>query len=126
MNQEISYQNREIGEINPLNVIEEQVSPASPIVTKKPLNSKTKLLLILGVFIFVLLIVSLVISLAKNSLRTVPATKNTVTPTSVQTPTNVPSSVIPTEFQEKFTQIDQYNQSTVNFNPPQIDTTIGQ
>jgi hypothetical protein len=120
-NQDISYQNRETGDLNPL--MPTEVSDIKP--SQKPINPKVKLLAIISISIIILLIISLIISLVKKS---PPATTVTLTPTGTQTaaPTGTPNSAIPTEFQEKFNQIDQNNQTDVNFNPPAIDPNIGQ
>lgn len=126
MNQDIPYQNREIGAPNPL---VPTADPDSSIETKSPklpLNPKIKWLIILGVFIALLLLVSLIISLLKN----IPQITSIPTPTppafSDLSPTDIPNSAIPTKFRDKFDQIDQNNQTDLNFNPPQIDPNIGQ
>lgn len=124
MNQDISYQNREISEPNPLAPVKEPDLPLDN-TPKKPLDLRIKLLIILGSIIVLLLIASVIVSVVRNTSKTAPTVEPTITPSLEPSPTIV-TSIIPTEFQEKFTQIDQYNQSTVNFNPPQVDTTIGQ
>ena len=115
MNQDLAYQNREIMEPNPMDVA---------ITPKTPLNPKVKLLLILAIIIVLLLITGLIVSSVKKPLPGLPAP--TPTPSLSPVPTVAPESAIPTVFRDKFNQIDQYNQTDINFNPPLIDPNIGQ
>jgi hypothetical protein len=123
VNDDISYQNREIGDLNPL--IPSETADITPPV-KQPMNFKLKLLVTLGIFIVSLSVVGLVISLIKKSRSTPAAPAPLPDITQTQLPTGTPDSTIPTEFKDKFSQIDQYNKTDVNFNPPQIDPNIGQ
>ena len=115
MNQDLAYQNREIMEPNPMDIA---------VTPKVPLNPKIKILLVLAAVIVLLLITSLVVSTSKKSLPGLPAP--TPTPSLSPIPTVMPESAIPSVFRDKFNQIDQYNQTDINFNPPLIDPNIGQ
>ena len=126
MNQDLSYQNRDMGNLNPLVPPPEVTPPIKSDLPQPPLNSKTRLLVILGVFTGCLLLISLVASLIKNTNRPTPLATPTLTPDLTPTPTIDPNSEVPAEFKDKFYQIDQSNQTDINFIPPQIDTTIGQ
>ena len=115
-NLDISYQNREMGDQNPF-------VPTN--VPKTPIDSRLKLVIALVVFIFILLILSLVATVIRKTPPSIPI--NQPTPTlPIASPTGSPNSAMPTEFQEKFNQIDQDNQTNINFPPPQIDPQIGQ
>jgi hypothetical protein len=127
MNQDnIPYQNREIGEINPLLRSQEIDLPVDTKTSKPPLSPKIIILIILGAIIVLLLIISLIISLVNHSPKTASPSKPTPSSSFTESPTDIPNSAIPTEFREKFDQIDQNNQTDLNFNPPQIDPNIGQ
>jgi hypothetical protein len=125
MNQDLSYQNRDASQLNPLAPAEKSVPPADDKSTPLPINPKIKILIILGIIIVILLITSLIVSLVKKSVPSPPAITSTSTPSSILTPTDTPNSALPSKFQEKFTQIDHNNQTEISFPPPQIDPSVG-
>jgi len=124
MNQDLVYQNREMGELNPLAPTQSPSEPTSP--TKKPADPKTKLLIILAIFITIIFIISFIFSLLKRTPTPTPANEQTAVPTLNILPTDIPNIAIPTEFRDQFDQIDRNNKTNVDFIPPQIDPNIGQ
>jgi hypothetical protein len=121
MNQDILYQNREIGNSNPL------TGTASPVKNKfqLPSDPKIKILLISGMVIIFLLITSAIVSLSRKSSSQTGSATPTPTAISASAPTEIPDSAIPTELKSKFDQINKYNQTNIHFSPPQIDSKIG-
>jgi len=128
---DISYQNQDLGEMNPLMVDaeEETASQESKPKSSKftlPDDPKTKLLIILiGVVIF-LFVISIPITIFRNIqlISKRPVTKPT--PALTPRPTEVTDiSKIPEELRVKFEKVDKEIQTNINFPPPQIDTEIG-
>jgi hypothetical protein len=86
-----------------------------------PNNPKVRILIGLGAFIFILLIVSLLIPQKKLPEKI--TSKPTSTPTISSTP--VDNSQIPTQFQEKFQNIQNELDQKEDFPFPVIDPDIG-
>jgi len=123
------YQNIDQVQNNPLEIISDQKSENSETKSKNKLSLSPKiiLLIILGSIIFVLLLLSLIVTQVRNS-----ANKQVnITPTSIPTPasTNINSdinnSLIPSPYQEDFQKITNYSTHDLNLPIPQIDTGIG-
>ena len=121
--EEISYQNIDTPNTNPLTP---EVSPVKKTKRSFPKDPKIRLLLVLGIIVLVLLVLSLVVSLFRPKTPS-PGSNITVTPTSkpVISPTQT-NIGIPTQFVEKFNQIDKQINTTEDFLPPSFDQTIGQ
>lgn len=122
MNQDIVYQNREIGDTNPFS------DPSSQPETKikPPLNPKLKILISLAIIIIIILIINLIFSLVKKPPSTFNLHPTPTTSISTQKPIITPDySNIPPDIKLKFDQIENYNQTEIKFSPPQIDSKIG-
>lgn len=116
------YQNIDLPQNNPLKV-EEVPTETNETKVKKPLNPKILLLIILGAIIFVLLIASLVVTQVRQRQSNLPSSIPTSNPI-VATPT--PSdSLIPTQYQESFKQVEQSLTQDPDLPVPQIDPKIG-
>lgn len=86
-----------------------------------PKNPKVKILIGLGAFILILLIVSLIIPQKKLPGKIV--SKPTIVPKTTSIP--IDNSQIPTQFQEKFQNIQQQLNQKEDFPFPVIDPDIG-
>lgn len=120
---EINYQNLEVSDTNPLSP---ESSPVNKTKFAMPKDPKIRLLFVLGAIILFLLILSLVVSLFRQRgpvstvrSKTTPTTKPETSP--IQT-----NASIPTQFMEKFNQIDKQINTSEDFLPPSFDQTIGQ
>jgi hypothetical protein len=113
------YQNIDTPINNPLEI------PKEPVKFKLNIKDpKIKLLLILGIILIILGILSIIVTITrKKPISTI----NVPTPTPAITviPT-IKESNIPTQFIDKFDQIEKKLQIDEDFSPPQVDTTIGQ
>ena len=109
-----TYQNIDIPENNPTKVNQ-------PIKFKLPKNKKTILLGSLGLLIIILLIISTL----------VPRPKSNISNTTIQPITPIPSAninqtnPIPTQFEQKFNQIEQKLNYKQDLLPPTIDLDMG-
>jgi predicted PurR-regulated permease PerM len=116
------YQNIDISQNNPLDI--KINSDSSSIKTsKKPLSPRIIILIILGIIVFLLFIVSLIITSSRQ--REVPTIPKT-TPTPIEE--NIPTtskSLVPQIYQEKFDTIENNLENDLDINPPLIDTDIG-
>jgi predicted PurR-regulated permease PerM len=123
MNPEISTQNQDIETMNPL-LVETSPIPQKSLIPSDP---KIRLLIILVTIVLILGIISIFVTIFKKPIVTntkpLPTPTNTVIvrPTITSTIINMPENI-----SQKFAQIDKNNQTNTNFDPPQIDTTIGQ
>lgn len=126
MNQDLVYQNREMGDLNPLAPTENSNPPESISPPQKLTNPKIKLLVLLAIFITIIFIISFIFSLLKRTPTPTPADEQIAVPTLNIFPTDIPNIAIPTEFRDQFDQIDRNNKINVDFTPPQIDPNIGQ
>ena len=119
------YQNIDPTQDNPLQPDKE--APSAKNVLQKIRSDKRLLALsILGVFIFILLIMSLVITLVKlgnNSRHSI------LTPTQAPmpaTPTLInQANLVPTQYLDQFNQIDKNLNLNPEIKPPEIDPEIG-
>lgn len=127
MNSDIPYQSLDLSNQNPLKVDDLSVSDSKKTKFAIPNDPKIKLLIILGGITFVLLVLSLIVTAFRSSR---PTTNSKPIPNVITTPkpTEVIEDInnIPPDLKTKFDQIDQQNQTNINFPPPQIDPTIGQ
>lgn len=115
------YQNIDALQNNPLDTVEIKDINTSE---KKPLNPKILLLIILGAIVFVLLLLSLIVTqVKKNKSNLSPATPTPIPVVAI--PTNS-DSLIPSPYQQAFKQIDQSLNQDPDLPVPQIDTSIGQ
>jgi hypothetical protein len=124
MNTEISYQNRDQSNINPLAPVDAPVTPDNE--TKKPTDPKIRILLILSIIVAVLIIISIVVTVLKKSKP--PANDPQPTPVPIVSPIptiNPGTKNMPSEFSSRFDPIDDNIQKQINFNPPQTDQDIG-
>ena len=114
------YQNIDALQNNPLDTIEaKDIKPSE----KKPLNPKVLLLIILGSIVFVLLLLSLIVTQVRKNKPNLPVATPTTIPV-VAIPTNS-DSLIPSPYQQAFKEIDQSLNQDPDLPVPQIDTTIG-
>lgn len=114
------YQNIDQPKDNPLEIISEKQ-------TKISLSPKIILLLSLTALIFVLLLISIIVTQSRQSTNRTNSTVN-ISPSS--TPTTNPNSennysLIPTIYQNDFQKINNYTSQDLNLPAPQIDTEIG-
>ena len=126
MNEEISYQNQDLSNINPLTPRQTHSENISDISKKfeKIKDPKIRLLIILSAIVIVLLLLSVVV----NMFREIKKTPLKVTPivTQAPKPTEIPdNNSFPIELKTKFNEVDKNTQTKINFDPPQIDNTIG-
>ncbi len=118
------YQNIDIPQNNPLEVKEEKIVEETSINTeRKPLNPKILLLIILGVIIFILLILSLIVTQIRKNPSNLPKVTPTENPI-ISTPTPN-DSLIPSPYQESFKEINQSLNQDPDLPVPQIDPKIG-
>ena len=111
------YQNIDFPQNNPLDIGE--VLPDTS--EKKPLNPKILLLIILGVIIFILLLLSIIVTQVRKN--QIPATPTPVP--IVATPT-INDSLIPTQYQENFKNLEKSFEMDPDLPAPQIDITVGE
>ena len=124
-----TYQNQDIDNLNPLQTKEDAA------IAKKnlrlfgltlPEDPKVKLLLILSSIVVLLLIISLFTTLSRRTPKPPSRTVPTPTPNVTPLPTEVADTTnIPADIKDKFKEIDININTTVDFNPPQIDTEVG-
>ena len=113
------YQNIDLPKNNPLDIPTDLIETK----TKKPLNPKVLLIIILGAFIFVLLLVSLIVTqVRKNNSNLFPVLP---TPSPTTAPPTINDSLIPSPYQDAFKQLEQSLSSDPDLPVPQIDTEIG-
>ena len=93
------------------------------IVPHKPLDKKVLVLMILGAVIFVLLIISIIVSANRSK---IPINNTTPTPTNVPVTPTIEVKALPTQYLSITDQIDTELKTNLEFLPPQIDETIGQ
>jgi hypothetical protein len=113
------YQNIDLPQNNPLDITDE----TSEVTTKKPLNPKMLLLIILGSLIFVLLLLSLIITRVQKNKSN--STSATPTPVQIVALPSVNDSLLPSPYQELFRQLEQSFSQDPDLPVPQIDTEIG-
>jgi len=118
--EEKPYQNIDLPRDNPLD-IKEEISKSS---VKKPLNSKTLLLIILGAVIFFLFLLILIFSQIRQAKPT--TTQITSTPIPVSTNPIINDSLIPSPYQDAFQKLEQSFSQDPDLPVPQIDTEVGQ
>jgi hypothetical protein len=128
MNTETAYQNRDLSTENPL-VPPQEISDSQSPNNKQliPKDPKIKILIIMAALVFVLLIISILITTVKK-VALKPSDNSVPTPVSTPAP-NSPDdtgySNMPDNYKAKFNVIDQKNQTDVDFNPPQITDDVG-
>jgi hypothetical protein len=116
---DISYQNQDLENTNPIQITQEINA------TKQPKDPKIKLLIILSGIIVLLLIITTIISINNSG---TPRVVRVAEPTIIITPrpTDLPvTNIIPENLQKKFDQLDNNIRTGIDFPPPQIDTEIG-
>ena len=131
MTPETSYQNQDLISTNPLlnELTPNTAESPSPKKFFIPQDPKIKILMVLGIVLFILSILSLVMLVVKTNSNTNQPLLPQPTPTTIITPVSTTSPVnpnIPENIRSKFDQIDKNNQVNPSFDPPQIDTSIGQ
>lgn len=112
------YQNIDLPQNNPLKIPEDFPKETK----KKPLNPKIILLIALGIFIFILLIVSLIVTQIRQQNPNTNAVPTIVPITA--TPTNN-DSLIPTQYQEDFKNLEKSFDEDPDLPAPQIDIEVG-
>lgn len=120
---ETPYQNIDISQNNPLGFKEEMASP-TPRATSKKLNPKIIFLIIMGIFIFLLLIISLIVTSLRKKGTSLPSQKITPSPTEAVIPT-VSKSLLPEIYQGKFDTIENNLGDILNIDVPTLDLEIG-
>lgn len=131
MNPDSTYQNQDLNSNNPLLTEASSTLAKTPTSNKfqLPQDPKIKILIILGIIVLMLSILSGVIFVVKKNSTTTQTPIIQPTPTAVvivePTITTINPN-IPENIRNKFEQIDKNNQVNPSFDPPQIDTTIGQ
>ncbi len=114
------YQNIDISQNNPLGFQEEV--PSAP-KSKIKLSPKIIILIALGIFIFILFIISLIVtSRRKNENLVLPSI--TPLPTEKIVPT-VSKSLLPEAYREKFENIENNLNQDLEIETPAIDLQIG-
>ncbi|MFA6007674.1 MAG: hypothetical protein WC784_03480 [Candidatus Shapirobacteria bacterium] len=110
------YQNFDQPQENPLEIVPEKKLKIS-------LSPKIILLIILGSIIFVLLLLSLVVTQTRHSAN---KTVNIIpTPTTVTINSDNNNSLIPSPYQSEFQKINNYTSQDLDLPAPQVDTEIG-
>jgi hypothetical protein len=122
------YQNFDQPQDNPLEIIPEKKIATSELkpINKLSLSPKITLLIILGAIIFVLFLLSLVITQSRNSANKSTNIIPSITPVPTVTDSNTNYSLIPSPYQIDFQKINNYSSQDLNLPIPQIDTTVGQ
>lgn len=121
------YQNIDVPSSNPLE--QELSQPQEKKKTnifealKNIKDPKIKILLILGIILIILLVLSLIVTVFRKK----PAINQLAVPTPIPQISPVPTktSSIPTEFIDKFNQIEERLKLNESFTPPQIDSETG-
>lgn len=111
------YQNIDVPQQNPLETVSE-ITTSTP----KKLNPKIIFVISLLSIVFVLFLISLFVS----QKRSINSTQSTPSPT--QTPSNnstINDSLIPTQYQKNFKEIEQSLSQDPDLPIPQIDTEVG-
>ena len=126
MNEETSYQNQDLNNVNPF-----QPRVTTPEVEKKakkfaiPNDPKIKLLIILSGIVAILLVLSLIVTVVRNSKPKI-SSQAIPTSTPIPQPTDIPDNTsVPQDLFTKFDEVNKNTQVNINFDPPQIDTTVG-
>jgi hypothetical protein len=122
------YQNFDQPQDNPLEIIPDKKIATSELkpINKLSLSPKITLLIILGAIIFVLFLLSLVITQSRNSANKSTNIIPSITPVPTVTDSNTNYSLIPSPYQIDFQKINNYSSQDLNLPIPQIDTTVGQ
>lgn len=91
-----------------------------------PKDPKIIILGIMGVFIVILLLLSLIVTASRQKPGTKPSTdtSTTITPTKANVSPQ-PSTNIPEIYKARFDNLDTATQEVVDFPPPQVDSSIG-
>ena len=120
----IQSQNIDSTQNNPLFQPEtQQTSPKTENPTSKKINTKVVLF---GILIFISILLLLVSSLVNPQKKsTTKQVENIPTPTLTSSAIPTQPEKIPTQFRDKFDQIDKLLQPNNFPNPPQIDPNIG-
>lgn len=124
-----TYQNQDLDNLNPLQTPEDKAEYDKHLrlfgisISNDP---KIRLLIGLGVIVVLLLIASIFTSASRRT----PKAPTRITPTPTVEITPLPTEItnitkLPEELTTKFSQIDSNINSSVNFNPPQIDIEVG-
>jgi predicted PurR-regulated permease PerM len=119
--EEKPYQNIDLPQSNPLDL--KTTEDSEETLVKKTINPKILLLIILGAIIFVLLLLSLIVTQVRKTNSNLPSITPTPIP-STSTPINN-DSLIPSPFQEPFKNLEQSFSQDPDLPIPQIDTQIG-
>lgn len=113
------YQNIDIPQNNPLDI---KIDSTDNIV-KKTIIPKILILIILASIVFVLLLLSLIVTQVRKNTSNIPvATPTTIPITPI--PTNS-DSLIPSPYQQSFKEIEQSLSQDPDLPIPQVDTQIG-
>ncbi|HAP37758.1 hypothetical protein A2410_01205 [Candidatus Shapirobacteria bacterium RIFOXYC1_FULL_38_24] len=120
----IQSQNIDSTQNNPLFQPETQpTSPKTENPTSKKINTKV---ILFGILIFISILLLLVSSLVNPQKKsTTKQVENIPTPTLTSSAIPTQPEKIPTQFRDKFDQIDKLLQPNNFPNPPQIDPNIG-
>lgn len=123
MSSEISYQNRDLDNLNPFTP---RANTTDLEVKNTPKSDpKVRLLVILGIIVVILSVLSLAVNILRRRQSTV-GSDTVPTITSAPLPTDIPDSVsLPADLKTNFDNLNKSTQTSINFDPPQIDTTIG-
>ncbi|MBU1117355.1 hypothetical protein KKD37_00130 [Patescibacteria group bacterium] len=117
------YQNIDPPQNNPLDIKEPETKEVDK-ETKKPINKKYLLLIILGSVTFVLLLIAIIVTQTRKG----NTSKQEIIPTPSKTMDNpvINDSLIPSPYQEAFQQLDQSFSQDPDLPAPQIDIEVGQ
>lgn len=123
------YQNIDQAQDNPLEIISEKETKNTEAKekTRISLSPKIILLLTLAALIFVLFLVSIIVTQSRKSTNSSNSIVNT-TPTSIPVSNSDSEnsySLIPSPYQSDFQKINNYTSQDLNLPAPQIDTEIG-
>ncbi len=127
MSDEISYQNQDLITNNPFTPRGQGSPEGTPIPNKfaLPKDPKVRLLIILSAVVVILLLLSTIVTTVRQSTRNTTPVK-VARVTQAPQPTDVPNtSNFPQDLKDQFDAADKNTQKQVNFDPPQIDNSIG-
>jgi len=113
------YQNIDLPQNNPLDTPQDLPKDTE----KKPINPKILLLIILGGIIFILLILSLVVTQIRNKNSNTQSIPTPTPATIIPTPND---SLIPSPYQESFKNLEKSFEQDPDLPAPQIDITVGE
>jgi hypothetical protein len=115
----LTYQNQDLDNINPLQTDQSKKFSL-------PKDPKIRILIILGIIVVLLLIASIFTSSSKKTVRPPARIIPTITPNITPLPTEITDiSSLPLEIKKNLEDVDIKINTSIEFNPPQIDTEIG-